>query len=264
MSLAERQESYKSSCDYELIKKLPIIIQLDGRNFSKITKNLQKPYSHDLSRVMQEAMLYTLVDIQGCIFGFTIADEVSFILRNDQTFDTEPWLNNKIQQLSSAVASAFTLAFYKIAFALDLESELLGDPIFKAHSWAVPNISEAANYLIYRQQEGYKSALRLACHHEMSKEMGSKQAFDLTQGKSIEEKINLLLKYTGINFEEFYSNQFYHGISAYRVPILIDLNGEPEAKNKWFVNKNTPSFIDKKDFMFNILLNGKDVIRTET
>jgi tRNA(His) 5'-end guanylyltransferase len=264
MSLAERQESYKSSYDYEIIKKLPIIIQLDGRNFSKITKNLTKPYSYEISRVMHESMLYTLVDVQGCVFAFTIADEVSFVLRNDQTLETEPWLNNKVQQMASSVASAFTLAFYKFAFALDLESELSGDPIFKAHAWAVPNISEAANYLIYRQQEGYKSALRLACLHNMSKQLGYKQAFELIQGKSIEEKTSLLLKHTGINFEEFYCSHFYHGVCAYRAPVLVDMNGEPEAKNKWYVNKSTPSFIDKKDFMFNILLNGRDVIRTET
>jgi hypothetical protein len=259
--LWERQESYKSSYDFEIMKRLPLIIHIDGRNFSKITKNLPKPYSSHLSKVMSDALLYTITEIQGSIFGFSFADEVSIIIRNDQSFETEPWLNNKIQQIASSAASNFTLGFYKLAFALDLESELSGDPIFKSHVWAVPNLSEASNYIIYRQQECYKSALRLAAIHEITKKVGQKKAFDLIQGKTVEEKQELLLKYAGINFHEYYPSYFYNGIAAYRTPMLIDGANETFARNKWSVNLEIPYLADNKDFLFNILLNGKDIIR---
>lgn len=260
-TLSERQESYKSCYDYEIIKRLPIIIHVDGRNFSKITKNLSKPYSNLLSKVMADAMLYTITEIQGSIFGFTFADEVSFIIRNDQSIETEAWLNNKIQQIVSSVSSIFTLAFYKIAFSLDLESELSGDAVFKATAWAVPNLMEVSNYIIYRQQECYKSALRLAAIYEISKKIGQKKAFELIQGKSLEEKINLLLKYTGINFHEYYPSYFYNGMATYRIPMLVENEDETFARNKWTINSEIPYIADNKDFLFNILLNGKDVIR---
>lgn len=262
-TLAERQESYKSSHDYEIMRRLPLIINIDGRNFSKLTKNLAKPYSNHLSKIMSDAMLYTITEIQGSVFGFTFADEVSIIIRNDQNFETEPWLNNKIQQIASSACSIFTLAFYKLAFALDLESELLGDPVFKSHVWAVPTLSEASNYILYRQQECYKSAIRLASIHELSKKLGQKKAFDLIQGKTVEEKLEILLKYTGIDFHEYYPSFFYNGIAVYRSPMLIENAEETFARNKWTVNSNIPYFVNNKDFLFNILLNGKDIIRVQ-
>lgn len=260
-SLSERQELYKSSYDPDIMRRLPIIINIDGRNFSKLTKNLSKPYSTHLSKVMADAMLYTITEIQGSVFGFTFADEVSIIIRNDQSFETEPWLNNKIQQISSSAASIFTLAFYKFAFALDLEAELMGDPVFKAHVWAVPSLSEASNYIIYRQQECYKSAIRLSAIHEISKKIGQKKAFDLIQGRTIEEKLEMLLKYVGINFHEYYPSYFYNGTAAYRSPMLVENADETFARNKWTVNSSVPYFLNNKDFLFNILLNGKDIIR---
>lgn len=260
-SLGERQESYKNSYDYEIMRRLPVIINIDGRNFSKITKNLSKPYSTHLSKVMSDSLLYTITEVQGAVFGFTFADEISIIIRNDQNFETEPWLNNKIQQIASSVSSIFTLGFYKLAFALDLESELSGDPVFKSHVWAVPSLSEASNYIIYRQQECYKSALRLLAIHELSKKIGQKKAFDLIQGKTVEEKVELLLKYTGINFHEYYPSYFYNGMAAYRTPIFVDGVNETFARNKWIINSDIPYFAENKDFLYNIILNGKDVIR---
>lgn len=260
-SLSERQESYKSSYDPDIMRRLPIIINIDGRNFSKLTKNLPKPYSPLLSKVMGDSMLYTITEVQGSVFGFTFGDEISIIIRNDQNFETEPWLNNKIQQIASSASSIFTLAFYKIASALELEPNLLGDPIFKTQVWAVPTLVEASNYLIYRQQECYKSALRLASIHEISKKLGQKKAFDLIQGRSVDEKIDILLKYTGINFHEYYPSYFYNGIASYRAPILIENEEETLAKNKWIINSEIPYFLNNKNFLFNILINGKDVIR---
>lgn len=260
-SLAERQESYKSSYDPEIMRRLPVIISIDGRNFSKLTKNLSKPYSNLLSKVMADAMLYTITEIQGSVFGFTFGDEVSIIIRNDQSFETEPWLNNKIQQISSSASSIFTLGFYKIAFALDLESDLIGDPVFKSHVWAVPSLHEASNYIIHRQQECYKSALRLAAIHEITKKVGQKKAFDLIQGRAIEEKIDLLLKYTGINFHEYYPSYFYNGMATYRTPILVEGADETFTRNKWTINSDLPYLLENKDFLYSIFLNGKDVIR---
>jgi tRNA(His) 5'-end guanylyltransferase len=95
----------------------------------------------------------------------------------------------------------------------------------------------------------------------MSKKIGQKKAFDLIQGRSIEEKINILLKYTGINFQEYYPSYFYNGIASYRVPMLVENEEETLAKNKWIINSEIPYFLNNKDFLFNILINGKDVVR---
>ena len=38
-TLTERQESYKKPFDYQITKRMPIIITVNGRSFKRLTKN---------------------------------------------------------------------------------------------------------------------------------------------------------------------------------------------------------------------------------
>lgn len=262
-SLGSRQKSYEKPSDYTLMARLPLIIRLNGKNFTKLTKNLNKPYDSDFAKIMANALLYTITDIQGAIFGFTGFDEVTIVLRNDQSLDTEPWLNNRIQKISSIVASSFTIAFYKHCLIAEKEAELEGDPIFDARIFSVPSLSEVANNLIWRQNEIYKKAIVSTSHFELAKKLGNKRSYPLLEGKSLEERKDLLLKFCGINFEDFYPASFYHGVAVYRVPILFNESEEIVTKNKWKQNWQLPAFQFEKSFIQNIIVNGKDIIRPE-
>jgi tRNA(His) 5'-end guanylyltransferase len=261
MNLSDRQKKYESSYDYKILDKIPIIIRINGKNFTKLSKNLEKPFSNELFKIMANATMYSITEIQGAIFGYLHHDEITFIIRNDQSHDTESWFNNRIQKINSIAVSTFTMAFYKFLLASDLE--LFGDPIFDARTFGVPNIAEANNNIIWRQQDCLKSALRSACLFEIGSKIGYKKAFDLIEGKTSEEKKYELLKYSGINFDEFYPKHFIHGASFYKIPILLKNSENSEAKYKWSLNLDTPNFLENKNFLFNILLNGKDIVRAD-
>lgn len=257
MTLAERQKSYEKTFDQVLMTRLPIIIRLDGKGFSKLTKKLDKPYSLDFANIMANALLYTITDIQGAIFGFTASDEVNFVLRNDQTFETEPWLNNRVQKMISIITSTFTLAFYKHSLIAELEFPT--DPIFDGRAFLVPSVSEAVNNLIWRQNDCYKYALMEAGHYEFSRKMGAHDAFHLLKGKDFEQRKEMLKHYCGLEFEEYYPRSFYQGVGVYKVPTLLKGKDETLTQNKWSLDWNLPMFQEEYDFLYNIIMHGKDV-----
>lgn len=261
MNLADRQKKYESSYDYKILDKIPIIIRINGKNFSKLSKNLEKPFSNDLFKVMANAAMYSITEIQGVIFGYLHHDEITFVLRNDQTHETESWFGNRIQKINSIAVSTFTMAFYK--FLLASELELSGDPTFDCRAFGVPNIAEANNNIIWRQQDCLKESLRSACLYEIGSKIGVKKAYELIEGKTIEEKKYELLKYSDISFDEFYPKHFILGASFYKIPIINKTLEASDLKYKWSLNLDTPNFLENKQFLFNILLNGKDIVRAD-
>ena len=56
-TLSERMKEYENVTQLKLIKKQPVIIRLDGRNFKSFTKGVDKPFDKDLSNIMQYVCL---------------------------------------------------------------------------------------------------------------------------------------------------------------------------------------------------------------
>ena len=62
-----------------MIPTLPVIIRLDGSNFSKWTKGLNKPFDENLTKLMIETTEF-LVQETNAIIGYTQSDEITLIL----------------------------------------------------------------------------------------------------------------------------------------------------------------------------------------
>lgn len=260
-TLTERQESYKKPFDYQITKRMPIIITVNGRSFKRLTKKLKKPYCEQFSQAMAGAMMYAIMEMQGAVFGYQCNDQITFILRNDQTLDSEPWYQNKIQKIASITSSLVTLGLYKAISNLENKIEIFGDAIFDCEVMAVPYLSEAVNNIIWKQQFNYKKALNIAAEEEISKKFSKKAAIKALYQKTIDEKKELLLHHCDIDFEDYYPISFRNGIAAYKSPTLLYLKNENKIKNKWILNASLPRLIDEKDFIFNIFLNGHDIYR---
>lgn len=260
-TLSERQESYQKPFDYQITKRMPVIITVNGRSFRRLTKNLNKPYCQEFSQAMASAMLYSIMEMQGAVFGYQCSDQITFVLRNDQTLESEPWYQNKIQKIVSVTSSLATLGLYKAISNLESKIEVFGDAIFDCDVMAVPYLAEAVNHIIWKQQLNYKKALTLAAEEELTKKFSHKAAIKALYQKSMDEKKELLLHHCDIDFEEKYPISFRNGIAAYKAPTLLYLKDENKIKNKWHLNADLPKFVDDKDFLFNILLNGHDIYR---
>lgn len=260
-SLGDRQKEYEAVYDVAITRRLPIVIRVDGRSFHRLTRNLPKPHCIDFEKIMAQTMLYTIMEMQGAVFGYTHNDEITFILKNDQSFEAEPWYQNRIQKMVSVTSSLCTRGFDRAVLAMENKLELVGDAIFDARTFPLPYISEVVNNLIWRQQSCIRDALSAAAQHELSQKFGSRTAIKLLDNRTSVEKKEMLLDHCGIDYDEYYSSSFRKGMAAYKTPTLIPLKEGVVSKNKWILDDDLPIFHEDKDFVYNILINGHDVFR---
>lgn len=257
-TLFERQKAYQDLADFKLLKKLPVIIKLKGKNFTRLTKNLSKPFSVEFCKIMAESMEYVIKDIQGCVLGYTYSDQVTFVLMNDQTLDTEAWQDNKIQSISTIVTSMFTNAFVKHQLASDLD--IIGDPIFAGIVFTTPNVTEAVNNLISQQVVAYKDAVTFAVKDALLAKFGDQDKVnELLNEIPTDGRKKLLLEHCDIDFDDFYPTPYTQGIICCKSPIV---NNNSMIKYQWRINWDIPNFAENQDYLNNIITTGKDIFRS--
>jgi len=261
-SLAARQQQYEEVSNIELTRRLPVIIRCDGRGFHKFTSKLSRPFSPLLLDVMVQAMTYAVQEMPGAIFAYQQSDEITFVLRNDQTFDTEPWHQNKVQKLASASAALVTFGFNKALMQCDPKLSTVGDALFDAKVFTLPYYNEVLNHLIWRQQDCIHNAVSAAASTELTKKIGKKTARKLVHNKSISEKVDLLRTNCKIEYNKHYPSPFRRGVLACKVPIAYPTKEGEVTRNKWIINSEIPIFSEDRDYIYNILINGRDVFRT--
>jgi len=160
-SLGDRMKCYESvSRDY-LMKRTPVIIRLDGKSFHTFTKGFDKPFDERLMKIMIETTKFLVRSIDGCYFGYTQSDEISLLLVDYKTLQTEAWLNNNIQKIvsiSSSLSTAFFNQQFKIKFSGTLKSDNLA--FFDSRAFNLPK-EEVVNYFIWRQQDASRNSVQM-------------------------------------------------------------------------------------------------------
>jgi hypothetical protein len=80
-SLGDRMKGfYEERAKTKLIRRMPVLIRLDGRAFHTFTKGFAKPFNKRMMETMQETTLELCKNIHGCVFGYTQSDEITLIL----------------------------------------------------------------------------------------------------------------------------------------------------------------------------------------
>ena len=206
-SLGDRMKLYEGAYRNYLPRRLPVIIRIDGCHFHTFTRGLKKPFD----KVFIETMLLTTKslceNIMGCKFGYTQSDEISLLLTNNDTFETQPWFDNNINKIVSVSASMASMFFNKywienvekfyIAGVLDDYNKAFyngkaNTAYFDARVFVVPP-HEVNNYFIWRQQDATRNSI-LGC------------AQSLFSHKEIE----------GINTKLLQDKMLRLGVSAYK------------------------------------------------
>lgn len=165
-SLGDRMKSYeKVTTNIKLMPRTPVVIRLDGKAFHTYTKRCYKPYDKDLSEVREQTLKYLCENIQGVIFGYSQPDELSLVLKDWDTYDTQGWFDNKLQKLCSVSSSICTYAFNLLAAGLDGERTKGPDKftmpaLFDSRVFNLPK-EEVVNYLIWRQQDCERKSFQM-------------------------------------------------------------------------------------------------------
>ena len=96
-NLEDRMLYLRSLTDYKLIPNDYVLIMLDGRSFSSTIKRyFKKPFDDTFINIMNETALYLCNNVQGCKFAYVQSDEISLILTDFETPETDSFFGYRL------------------------------------------------------------------------------------------------------------------------------------------------------------------------
>lgn len=246
-NLGDRMKGYEAVTDFVLMPRTPLVIRCDGKSFHSFTKKekFKKPFDETFSTCMEKTLFNTAKELQGCVFGYTMSDELTFVLRNDQSLEANPWFGNRVQKLCSIAASSATRNFV-------LTLPYVNFPItFDARIFTLPSTDEVINNLIWRQRECVRNSINMASEYLLSDKLGRKTALKLLIGKKGKERQELMFQQCGKNWST-YPESFKNGIMCYKKE-----EKEGEVARKVFVTSSAFDFVTNREKLLDILNNIK-------
>ena len=94
--LANRMKDYEMRDRYFLQKRVPVAIRVDMRAGHTFTRGFKKPFDDIFMKSMQETAKYMCENIQGTKFAYIQSDEITIILTDYDTLETDCWFNYRI------------------------------------------------------------------------------------------------------------------------------------------------------------------------
>lgn len=273
-SLGDRMKNnYENRAKTYLVRRMPVIIRLDGKAFHTFTRGLVKPYDEIFHFAMNNAMKYLCENIQCVKLGYTQSDEITLLLTDYDTLTTDAWFDNNVQKICSVSASMATMAFNKFfaeevnrryfCYTSDINSQPLsveefdtlydlyfskiGIAMFDSRCFNIPN-GEVTNCFIWRQQDATRNAVQMLGQCNFShKEL---------HGKSCNAIQDMLITQKGINFNDM-PTEFKRGVCCVKeeyVPDSSELHdtGESEPasiRTRWILDKEIPIFTKNREYI---------------
>ena len=232
-SLEDKCLYYRGLTDYKVQPNSNVIAMVDGRSFSKFVKNKFKlPFDDDFIEMMNETAKYVCENVQGCKFAYVQSDEISFLITDYDTPETDSFFGYRLCKMQSIIASLATAKFNQLLAAhnlwqnsydkcrFDAEGVLynLRDGIdyikemplaeFDCKVWSVPSANDAYAWFLYRQIDCVRNSKQQAAQTYIShKEL---------MGKNVDEQLTLLQESKGIDWNHAYDNGKKYGRFIYQ------------------------------------------------
>ena len=270
--LANRMKEYEKRNQYYLQKRTPVAIRVDGRNFHTFTKGFQRPFDKILMTAMQETAKYMCENIQGAKFAYVQSDEITIILVDYDTLETDCWFNYRTDKLCSISASMATMVFNKYfsEMVMQLESDVAqeyetdGDTewvikmekylkayrkscekgaMFDSRCFNIPK-EEVCNLVYWRQLDATRNSIQMVGQANFS--------HNELQGKSCNMIQDMLLTQKNINWNDY-------PVVCKRGSACIKVHGlnmaELKERPHWCIDENMPILKDEHrryvdDFIF--------------
>ncbi len=201
--LDAKMRVYEKSIDQCILSDMYLVARLDGRSFSRLTKEICD-FEAPFDVRFRDMMINTVKGLMDCgfrvVYGFTESDEISLLFHTDeQTFARKVRKYNSI--LAGVASATFSLQLGQVA---TLDCRLI----------PLPNIERVQDYFLWRQEDAHRNALNSHCYWLLRKEgMNANEATEMLEGKSVAFKNELLFS-RGINFDTLPSWQ-KRGVGVY-------------------------------------------------
>lgn len=175
-ALGDRMKGYEMlEAGRTLLPRLPVLARLDGKAFHTFTRKMERPFDERFSSLMRRTTEYLVKETHARV-GYTQSDEISLMWYFDNP-DSEALFGGRVQKLTSILASMAGAFFNR-----HMEQDWIGVPVFDCRVWVVPDLNEAANAFLWREQDATKNSVQmLARAHFSHKQCQDKDTGELHQ-----------------------------------------------------------------------------------
>lgn len=183
--LGNRMKAYEFTFRQTLPRRAYTLMRLDGRAFHTYLKGCQKPFDKAFVDDMDAVARALCREIQGAQFAYTQSDEISLLLTDFQSRQSEPWFGGRVDKMTSIAAS-----FASVSLDRRRRGTLL--PQFDCRVWSMSDPVEVANYFLWRQWDAVTNSIQMLAQHYYKP--------PALHGKSCDELQDMLFREHGVNW----------------------------------------------------------------
>lgn len=254
--LAKRMKDYEMRDRYFLQKRIPVAIRVDMRAGHTFTKGFERPFDKVFMKSMQETAKYMCENMGNAKFAYVQSDEITIILVDYDTLETDCWFNYRTDKLCSISASMATMAFNRF-FAQEVDKwgvetfgyewyeggtndpEVANSPewklseiyskaidkgaMFDARCFNIPK-EEVTNLIYWRQLDATRNSIQMIGQANFS--------HDELQNKTCDMIQDMLMTKYGINWNNF-TIPCKRGTACIKVATKVTENIKREPPTFW-------------------------------
>ncbi len=162
--LDKQMRVYEQSLDQIILPEIYMVARLDGRGFTRLTKEVCK-FEAPFDVRFRDLMTKTVEKLMDCgfrvVYGFTESDEISLLfMPGDNSFGRKVREYNST--LAGEVSAAFSLAIGQVA-------------TFDCRIVPLPTIERVRDYFLWRQEDAHRNSLNSHCYWMLRKVRASKR-----------------------------------------------------------------------------------------
>jgi len=187
--LDARMRVFETAHDHCALPGLYLVAWLDGRGFTRLTKEVH-PFEAPFDERMRDYMSATTQHVLACgfrmVYGYTQSDEISLLLHPD-----EDAFGRNLRKYTSVLAGEASACF----------SLLLGSVgVFDCRISQLPRRQDVVDYFRWRQEDAGRNSLNAYCYWLMRKQGRTvAEATGQVKGVGTAAKHDLLFEH-GINY----------------------------------------------------------------
>lgn len=228
------KQQYENATRMVLPRRTYTLIRVDGRKFSSLLARVEKPFDYRFTKIM-DSVTTALCKETGAVFGYVQSDEISVLLTDFASINTDSWFGSVIQKMATIAAGTATAEFcfqLRDAIAAGFSVSARARPVFDGRVFTIPDQVEVANYFVWRQRDCTRNSVSMAAQAYFSPKQ--------LHGKNSGQMQEMLFSEEGINWND-YPAGVKRGRVCERRQVPQDPKSDQAPRTQWYV-EDAPIF----------------------
>lgn len=159
-ALGDRMKRHEASYRTILPRRTYTLLRVDGRAFHSYLRGAAKPFDEAFMADMDAVAEALCAEITGSVFAYTQSDEISILVTDFASEQTEPWFGGVVAKQLSVSAS--------LATAVLNERRPGRRALFDSRVFTLSDPVEVANYFLWRQRDAVRNSISMAAQSRFS------------------------------------------------------------------------------------------------